>query len=445
MDSLYIGVIMVILLVFAIISGVYVGIGLACLGFLGMWWISGSIDVAARLLGTTSFSAIMDYVFCVLPFFVLMGLFASVSGAGRDLFTAANIVTRGTRGGLGIATVLANAVFAAITGVSVASAAIFSKIALPEMIRHGYEKKFALGVVAGSSVLGMLIPPSVLFVIYGVLSEEAVGRLLMAGVLPGLVMTGIYSIGIKSMVWRRPAIIRPQTGMDESTAFAGTGGGLKTVAKTLAQTWGVIVLIFLSLGGIWLGFFTPTEAGAVGAFGALLLGVGKRQLSASKLWHVLFEAGITTSGVFFLLISAQVYSRMIAISGLVEWTSNTMKALPVHPIVIIILFLVIFLILGCLMDSASIMLLTLPLMLPVVKGLGYDLIWFGVVSVIVIEMGLLTPPFGMVIFTMKAALGDEAKIEEIFQGTYPFLFMMALTTIVVILFPKLSTWLPSLM
>ena len=445
MDSLYIGGIMILLLVAAIISGVYVGVGLACLGFIGMWWISGSVDIAARLLGTTAFSSIMDYVFSVLPFFVLMGLFASVSGAGRDLFKAANIVTRGTRGGLGIATVLANAVFAAITGVSVASAAIFSKIALPEMLRHGYEKKFALGVVAGSSVLGMLIPPSVLFVIYGVLSEEAIGRLLIAGVLPGLVMTGIYSAGIKFMIWRRPSIIKPMAGMDESTAFAGKGGGLMAIVKTFTQTWGIIVLIFLSLGGIWLGFFTPTEAGAVGAFGALLLGVAKRQLNASKLWRVLFEAGITTSGVFFLLISAQVYSRMIAISGLVEWTSNTMKALPVPPVVILILFLVIFLILGCLMDSASIMLLTLPLMLPVVKSLGFDLIWFGVVSVIVIEMGILTPPFGMVVFAMKAALGDEVRIEEIFQGSYPFLWMMALTVVIVILFPKLSTWLPSLM
>ena len=445
MDSLYIGEIMVLLLVAAIISGVYVGVGLACLGFIGTWWISGSIDIAASLLGTTSFSAIMDYVFSVIPFFVLMGLLASVSGAGRDLFKAANIVTRGTRGGLGISTVLANAVFAAITGVSIASAAIFSKIALPEMLRHGYEKKFALGVVAGSSVLGMLIPPSVLFVIYGVLSEEAIGRLLMAGVLPGLVMTGIYSAGIKFMIWRRPSIIKPQAGMDESAAFAGKGGGLMAIVKIFAQTWGIIVLIFLSLGGIWLGFFTPTEAGAVGAFGTLLLGVAKRQLNASKLWRVLFEAGITTSGVFFLLISAQVYSRMIAISGLVEWTANTMKALPVPPIVILILFLVIFLILGCLMDSASIMLLTLPLMLPVVKSLGFDLIWFGVVSVIVIEMGILTPPFGMIVFAMKASLGDEVRTEEIFQGSYPFLWMMALTVVIVILFPKLSTWLPSLM
>ena len=180
----------------AILAGIYVGVSLAFLGFLGVWWMSGDIDIATRLVGTTAFTAIMDYTFTVLPFFVAMGLLASVSGAGQDLYLAANVITGRIRGGLGIATVLANAVFAAITGVSVASAAIFSKISLPEMLRHGYDKKFALGVVAGSSVLGMLIPPSVLFVIYGVLSEEAIGRLLIAGVIPGLILTAIYSLGI---------------------------------------------------------------------------------------------------------------------------------------------------------------------------------------------------------------------------------------------------------
>ena len=442
MDPLFIGLIMVALLIAAILSGIYVGVSLAFLGFLGVWWMSGDIDVAARLLGTTAFSAIMDYTFSVLPFFVAMGLLASVSGAGQDLYTAANVVTGRVRGGLGIATVLANAVFAAITGVSVASAAIFSKISLPEMLRHGYDKRFALGVVAGSSVLGMLIPPSVLFVIYGVLSEEAIGRLLIAGVIPGLVLTAIYSLGISFMVWRRPQLIKPDGKMEEATPqFSGVRG----VMNAIGRCWGVVVLVVVSLGGIWMGFFTPTEAGAVGAFGALLLGFAKRQINKSTFWRVLYEAGITTAGVFFLLISAQVYSRMIALSGLVNWMSVTMKSLPIHPMGIIVMFLIVFLILGCLMDSASIMLLTLPLMLPIVKALGFDLIWFGVVSVVVIEMGILTPPFGMVVFAMKAALGDEVRIEEIFQGSYPFLGMMAVFVVIIMIFPKLSTWLPGMM
>ncbi|MBP1714261.1 MAG: transporter, DctM subunit [Deltaproteobacteria bacterium] len=442
MDPLFIGLIMVVLLVAAILSGIYVGVSLAFLGFLGVWWMSGDVDVASRLVGTTAFTAIMDYTFTVLPFFVAMGLLASVSGAGYDLYMAANAITGRVRGGLGIGTVLANAVFAAITGVSVASAAIFSKISLPEMLRHGYDKKFALGVVAGSSVLGMLIPPSVLFIIYGVLSEEAIGRLFIAGVIPGLILVAIYSLGIFFMVWRRPGLIK-QKGKGEETALPKSEG--KGIMAALRTCWGIVVLIIVSLGGIWMGFFTPTEAGAVGAFGALILGFAKRRINKNIFWKVLYDTGITTAGVFFLLISAQVYSRMIALSGLVNWMSVTIKSLPIHPLGIIIIFLIIFLILGCLMDSASIMLLALPLMLPVVKTLGFDLIWFGVVSVVVIEMGILTPPFGMVVFAMKAALGEEARIEEIFQGSIPFLWMMALFVIILMFFPKLSTWLPGLM
>jgi C4-dicarboxylate transporter, DctM subunit len=442
MDPLFIGLIMVVLLVVAILAGIYVGVSLAFLGFLGVWWMSGDVDVATRLVGTTAFTAIMDYTFTVLPFFVAMGLLASVSGAGHDLYMAANAITGRIRGGLGIATVLANAVFAAITGVSVASAAIFSKISLPEMLRHGYDKEFALGVVAGSSVLGMLIPPSVLFVIYGVLSEEAIGRLLIAGVIPGLILTAIYSLGIFFMVWRRPGLIKPE-GKGEEAPLPKSGG--KGILEAFRRCWGVVVLVIVSLGGIWMGFFTPTEAGAVGAFGALILGFVKGQMNKNTFWKVLYETGITTAGVFFLLISAQVYSRMIALSGLVNWMSVTMKSLPIHPMGIIIIFLIIFLILGCLMDSASIMLLALPLMLPVVKALGFDLIWFGVVSVVVIEMGILTPPFGMVVFAMKAALGEEVRIEEIFRGSFPFLWMMTLFVIILMIFPKLSTWLPGLM
>lgn len=441
MDPLFVAVIMVLLLVVAVVAGVYVGVSLAFLSVLGLWLMSGSLEIAARLLGTTSFSAIMDYVFSVLPFFVAMGVLAGVSGASRDLFAAANLVTGGMRGGLGIATVVANAVFAAITGVSVASSAVFSRIALPEMLRHGYNKKFALGVVAGSSVLGMLIPPSVLFVIYGVLSEEAIGKLLIAGVIPGLILTAIYSAGIRFMIWRHPQLIFGQSEMGDGP----TKRGIRDILKGLYSCWGIIVIIFLSLGGIWFGFFTPTEAGAVGAFGALMLGLAKKQINLPKFWKVLLETGITTSGIFFLLIAAQMYSRMLALSGLVTWSSKYVISLNLPPMVTILLFILVWLVLGCLIDSASIMLLTLPLMLPIVKALGFSLIWFGVVSVIVIEMGLLTPPFGMVVFAMKATLRDEAKIEDIFQGSYPFLFMMAIFVVIILAFPIVSTWLPSLM
>lgn len=442
MDSLTIAGIMILLLFVVVISGVFVGIGLSFLSVVGLWWISGDLGVAAKLVGSTTYNALMDYVFGVVPFFVSMGLLANISGASTDLYGAFNVVTRRIRGGLGVATVFANAVFAAITGVSVASAAVFSKVSLPEMLKHGYNKKFALGVVAGSSVLGMLIPPSILFVIYGVISEEAIGRLLIAGILPGLVLTAIYSVGITVMVRRKPELVMAEGGRG---AVRLPRLPAREYLRAFANCWGIVLLILITLGGIWGGFFTPTEAGAVGAFGALVLGLAKRKVSFSSFWEVLLETGITTAGIFFLLISAQMYSRMLALSGLVEWTSKFVISLSLPPLAVILMFIIVWLILGCLIDSASIMLLTLPLMIPIVKELGYSLIWFGVVSVIVIEMGLLTPPFGMVVFAMKSALGGEAKIEDIFQGSYPFLLMMAIATVIVIAFPILSTWLPSLM
>lgn len=443
MDPLVISGIMIILLIFFIFLGVYVGVTLAFLSFMGVWLMTGDIEIATRLLGTTSFSAIMDYTFGVIPFFVAMGLLANVSGASSDLYTFFGLLTRRIRGGLGIATVFSNAVFAAITGVSVASAAVFSKVSLPEMLKAGYQKNFSLGIVAGSSVLGMLIPPSVLFVLYGIISQEAIGRLFMAGILPGLLLTAIYSIGIILMATRNPKLVMTQETVSawKTQEKIGTDRFVTAILKCL----GILPLIIVTLGGIWAGFFTPTEAGAVGAFGALVLGLVKRKISPSGFWKVLLETGITTSGIFFLLIAAQMYSRMLAISGLVQWLSAWVMALNVSPIIIILMFLLIFLVMGCFIDSCSIMLLTLPLMLPLVVKLGYDLIWFGVVSVVTIEVGLITPPFGMVAFSMKTALGGEATIDDIFRGSYPFLFMLAITIAIIILFPSLSTWLPSLM
>jgi tripartite ATP-independent transporter DctM subunit len=290
----------------------------------------------------------------------------------------------------------------------------------------------------------MLIPPSVLLVIYGVLSEEAIGRLFIAGIVPGVILTLIYALGIGFMAYRRPQLILTRDAVTESEASQPRIGYFRFL-KSFSTCWGVVVLIGVTLGGIWLGFFTPTEAGAVGAFGALVLGLVKRQLSFSKLWKVLLETGITVASIFFLLIAGQMYSRMLALSGTINWLSSFVTSLALPPIFVILLLLLLLFILGAILDSTSIMLMTLPLMLPIVESLGYDLIWFGIVFVVVVEMGLLTPPFGMVVFAMKAALGEEAQIDEIFRGSYPFLFMMAIFVVIIIAFPILITWLPSFM
>ncbi|MCX5914802.1 MAG: TRAP transporter large permease, partial [Deltaproteobacteria bacterium] len=384
MDPLTIAIISVGFVFFFILMGVHIGVSLATVSVLGIWAITGKASVAINILQTTSYSAVMDYVFAVIPLFVLMGLFSTLSGATKELFDSANYFLGRIRGGMGIATVLANAVFAAITGVSVASAAVFSKIAFPEMQRLQYDRKFSLGIIAGSAILGMLIPPSILMIIYGVLTEISIGKLFIAGFLPGFVVTGILSLGIWTMIGFNP-----------------------------------------KLGGI--------------AAGGFLLVVIKRKFTFSGLWQILMDGGRTFASIFLLLICAQMYSRMLTISGLATKISVWATTLPVPPIVIIGGFIVVFLILGCIIDSASIILLTIPIMHPVALKLGYDPIHFAILSIVAIEIGLLTPPFGMVVFAMKSSLGDKVSIEEIFQGSTPFMMLLFASLMIIWAVPILST------
>ncbi len=436
-DPLTLAAISIIVLFVLILAGVHIGVSLASVSVIGIWGITGKLRVAVSLLETTAYSAVMDYIFAVIPLFVLMGLLASMSGSTTELFSSAQVFLGRVRGGLGIATVFANAVFAAITGVSVASAAVFSKIAIPEMERLEYDRKFGLGIVAGSAILGMLIPPSILMIVYGVLTEESIGRLFVAGIIPGILVTLVLCAGIWVMVAIKPEI----GGRIEKVGSLN----FKKITTTVLKPWGVIALIILVLGGIYGGFFTPTEAGAIGASGAFILVLLKRKFSLKGFWSILMASGQTTASIFLLLITAQMYSRMLTLSGLASSLSEWTAALPVPPIFIILAFILIMFFLGMILDSVSILLLTIPIMFPIIVKLGYDPIWFGIVAIVAIEVGLLTPPFGMVIFSMKSALGADVEIEEIFLGSVPFLLMLIISLMILITFPSLITWLPSLM
>ena len=272
MDPITIALLTIAGVFILVLLGVHIGVSLALLSVLGIWAITGKGAVAISLLNTTAYSSVMDYVFAVIPLFVLMGILANLSGATRDLFSSAQVLFGRIRGGLGIATVFANAVFAAITGVSVASAAVFSKLAVPEMLRLKYDRKFALGIVAGSAILGMLIPPSILMIVYGVLTEQSIGKLFVAGVGPGLLVVVVLSAGI----WMRVRLSPQLTGhVDDEPAPS-----FAAIARAAVKPWGVVLLIALVLGGLYGGLFTPTEAGAVGAFGALVLALFARQVNA---------------------------------------------------------------------------------------------------------------------------------------------------------------------
>lgn len=437
MDPVTVGALSIAAIFILILAGFHIGVALAVVSFSGVYLITGKFRVAASILQTTAYNGVNDYIFAVIPLFVVMGLFATQSGATRDLFDAAEALLRRVRGGVGAATVIANAIFAAITGVSVASAAVFSKLAIPEMNRLGYDRKFGLGIVASSALLGMLIPPSILMIVYGVITEESIGRLFAAGIGPGLVVAGVLIATILIRVRIDPAL----AGREGETQDGSGLSGLSLLLKVLP----IFALIALVLGGIYGGLFTPTEAGAIGALGAFVLILLRRRFTAQSLMTILLDTGKACASIFFLLIAAQMYSRMLTISRLPETLTTYASTLSVPSLAILLAFVVVLIILGCIIDSVSILLLTMPIMVPIALTLGYDKVWFGMIAILTIELGLLTPPFGMVVFAMKASLPPDVRVEEIFLGSAPFFLLLLLALALVIAFPQISLFIPRLL
>lgn len=436
MSDLVLGFMAIFAMLCFIILGMHIGIALIVTSFVAVWLMK-SPEIAARFVGAAANDAIRDYLFGVVPLFVLMGMFVSISGVGRDTFDVFQWVLRRVRGGLGLATVGANAVFAAITGISIASASVFTKVATPEMIRHGYTRRFAVGVVAGSSVLGMLIPPSLLMIIYGVIAEESIGRMFLAGILPGVLLALLFCLLIIAMAYLSPARIFA-SGKFDSTKEKD----LETWATAVQKFFPILILVVLVLGGLYGGFFTPTEAGAVGAAGAFLITLLRRRLDWKKLWNVLTETGYVSVSVLFLIIAASLYSRMLALTGLPAAITSSITEVGLGAWGFLIAYLVIVILLGCIIDSVSIMLIMLPIVLPIVSTFGMDKIWFGVLTIVAVEIGLLTPPFGVSVYTVKSALNNPSiSVKDIFAGAFPFVLVMVFALVILALFPSLSTWL----
>lgn len=436
MTELHIGIAAIVCMLAGIYFGMHIGIALIATSFVSVWLIK-SPEVAARFVAASANDAIRDYLFGVIPLFVLMGMLVSVSGVGRDTFDVFQWLLRRIRGGLGLATVAANAVFAAITGISIASASVFTKVAVPEMIRHGYTARFSVGVVAGSSVLGMLIPPSLLMIIYGVLAEESIGRMFIAGIIPGALLALGFCVLIVGMAW----LVPHKVGTPE--ALAGVGAGIEETPLTAAIKFvPILLLITLVLGGLYAGFFTPTEAGAVGAAGALVIALVRGRLTWRKLWQVLVETGFVSVSVLFLIIAAMLYSRMLALTGMPSAVTEGITNMGLGPWGFLFMYVLIVIALGCIIDSVSIMLIMLPIVLPIARAFGMDVVWFGVITVVAVEIGLLTPPFGVSVYTVKSALNDpRITVRDIFAGSFPFVLMMVVVLAILAAFPGLSTWL----
>jgi tripartite ATP-independent transporter DctM subunit len=428
----WIGLLGIAVLLFLMALRMPIGVAMLLVGIVGFGILNGW-HAALAALGTYPYQYAAVYDFAVIPLFVLMGNLGSVSGMARDLYTAAYAWVGHVRGGLAHATILACAGFAAVSGSSVASAVTMGKVCLPEMRRYAYSHRLATGVIAAGGTLGILIPPSTAFVIYGLLTEQSIGRLLLAGILPGLLLTAIFMSTVA--IWMR---FQPQYGPP------GPRVGWSERKQTLSRAGPMLTIVLISIGGIYVGVFTPSEAAAVGAALAFGYALWRRSLGGGGLSRILIETVNTTALVFLILIGALVFGPFLALSGLPEIIAQSLAGLDVPRVVILIIVLSVYIVLGTWMEGFSMLVLTLPIVIPIMNTLGYDLIWFGVVMVIVLEMGLIDPPVGINVFIVKGLVPD-VPMSEIFKGVVPFWFAMMVCIAILIAFPEIALFIPNTM
>ena len=432
MTGIEIGIISVVAIVVLIYLGMHVAVVLSGVSFIGLWAFKGKFSLAVTLLTQAATESISSYVFGVVPLFVLMGLLVSIAGIGKDTFTAAHHFLKNILGGLGIATVIANTAFAAVTGISIASAAVFTKVAVPEMLKLGYHPRFAVGVVTGSSVLGMLIPPSLLLIVYALVAEQSVGHMFVAGIVPGLLLALAFCGLIVIMARFFPTrVFSPQKSTETEEHDI-------TNMRALGLLLPLVLLITTVLGGIYGGFFTPTEAGAVGVALSFAIALVRKRLTFRAFWDILLQSGQITASISMLIIGATVYSRMVSLLGLPNSFSNWVISAELSYFVLVLVYLLLVIAMGTLIDSISIILIVVPIFLPIFSNFTMsDPVWFGIVTVIAAEIGLLTPPMGLSAYVVKASLDDASiSLADVFIGTLPFVVAMVLVTLIIVAFPQ---------
>jgi len=407
-----------------------VGMAMGLVGVSGFAYLNGG-GPALKIVGHTSMRTVTDWNFAVIPMFLLMGSFATTSGMSRELFRAGNAFLGHLRGGLGIATIAACGGFAAICGSSVATAATFSRVAYPEMRRYGYPQSFATGVIAAGGTLGIMIPPSTVFAVYGLITEQDVGKLFIAGVVPGILAVAMYMVTITAI-----GLIRP------NYLPAGPHSTWPERFEAMRDIWATLILFAFVIGGIYGGLFTATEAAGMGAAGAFIIGVVRRRLSLGDIRRSLLEATRTTAAVFTVLIGAILFGYFLTITQTPQNVTAFLTGLGIGKYGVLALIMVMYLVLGCLMDALAMIILTVPIVFPVIVALGFDPIWFGVIIVMTVELGLIHPPVGMNIFVIKSVV-EDVKISTIFYGVIPFIITDLIRLVILIAFPIIALWLPS--
>ncbi len=427
-----IGVLGIIVLLVLFFLEFSIGLSLFIVGFVGVALLS-DWSVGLSQLGTMPFSTSNNYGLSVIPLFVLMGLLMSNTGLGKDLFIAVDKWMGNLRGGLAMATIGASSIFAAISGSTTATTATLSKIAIPEMDQYNYKRSLSTASVAAGGTLGILIPPSVILILYGTLTAEPIGALLIAGIVPGVLMAIVFMLTIYIQVLLKPDLAPRRL---EVYPFKEKIGSLKRI-------WPFLVVFFMSIGGIYFGVFTPSEAGGIGAFGAFIVSLLMKRLSFKQLMESCHETLMITVMIFLILIGAGLFNKFLALSQIPMNLANTVKSLDVSPIVILSLILLVYLILGMFMDGLAILVLTLPIVYPMIIDLGYSGIWFGVIIVMIINIGFLTPPLGVSVYIISGVIKDM-PIEKIFKGVLPMVLTMIVFTIILCIFPEVVTFLPDM-
>jgi tripartite ATP-independent transporter DctM subunit len=407
-----------------------VGMAMGLVGVTGFAYLVNG-DAALKIIGHTSMRTVTDYTFGVIPMFLLMGAFVSNSGMSRELFRAANSFVGHFRGGLGIATIAACAGFAAISGSSVATAATFATVAYPEMRRYNYPQSFATGVIAAGGTLGAMLPPSTVLAVYGIITEQDIGKLFIAGIIPGLLAASMDMATVVVIGWLRPDFlpVAPRHSWKERLI------GLRDI-------WAMLLLFIFVIGGLYGGLFTPTEAGGVGATGALIIGIVRGKLDGLQIRRSLLQAVRTAAAVLTVLIGALLFGYFLTVTQTPQKVTAFLTALGLGRYGVLALIMVMYIVLGCLMDSLAMIILTIPIIFPVVMQLGFDPIWFGVIIVMTVELGLIHPPVGMNVFVIKSVV-QEVTFSTIFRGVLPFILTDLIRLVILIAFPILALWLPS--
>jgi len=451
------------LLLLMVFAGIHVAVALGITAIVGLLLVTdGNIQRTSFFLGSTAYEALRAYVFAVVPLFMLMGEFVARSGAAADVYEGVNRWLARVPGRLAHATVLGNAIFAFVTGTSLASATAFTRIAYPQMKRFGYNRTFALGSIAGSACLGMLIPPSLFMVVWGILTEQSIGILFIAGVVPGFLLAGLMIVYILLVALIRPEFVgagaTPATqavGADVSPAAAAAGPGENpddTIGATGSETRqgqiisyiGIACVVFGVLGGIWMGWYTPTEGAGIGAVVGLVLGIAKG-LTLPQIYDTVLSVAKSAVPIMILLFAAQLYSRVLALAGVGAAVQDFFVGTGLGPWQILVVMIFIWFVMGMLIDSVSIMLLTVPIFAPLAVTLGFDPVVFALIGILAIEAGILTPPFGLLVYAVRAVCPDkDITMIQVFTGSTPYWALLLVVMVLCAVFPGLVTALPEL-